>query len=217
MVAIGHRSVSARGLYADGDDRRVFLSFDHNHENWYLARPLFDECDVRATFYTNTCPFRDMATPAEIEVYLGRIGAGPTTSRPLTTDELRALAEDGHTIGAHGHSHRVLSRLGPAEAESDIRTSKDRLEELIGGAIADFAYPYGLRRYFTESLRRFCLENNFSSVANAVPGLQHAGHIPSRIERTPWQLNADVEHNLQNLRIDGRRFERLTGRTAVPF
>ena len=47
------------------------------------------------------------------------------------------------TIGAHTHSHPVLSRLSDGDAFEEIRRSKEILEERIGGHVRHFAYPFG--------------------------------------------------------------------------
>jgi hypothetical protein len=99
----------------------------------------------------------------------------------------------------------------------EIATSKRLLEELLGAEVAHFSYPFGMRRNFNEALRAHCLDSGFRTVANAIPGLQFGGHQPNAIQRTNWQIDRSIAHNLDNLRIDGRAFERWTGRTATPF
>jgi len=47
------------------------------------------------------------------------------------------------TIGAHTHSHPVLSRLSDDDAFEEIRCSKEILEERIGRHVKHFAYPFG--------------------------------------------------------------------------
>jgi peptidoglycan/xylan/chitin deacetylase (PgdA/CDA1 family) len=55
-------------------------------------------------------------------------------------------------VGAHGHTHRTFAQLGDADTESDLRISKEILEDRLGTAIRSLAYPKGRpRRDFTES------------------------------------------------------------------
>ena len=35
------------------------------------------------------------------------------------------------------------------------------------------------------------------------------------INRSPWDLGQTLSYNIENIRIDGRMFEQLTGRSAV--
>jgi peptidoglycan/xylan/chitin deacetylase (PgdA/CDA1 family) len=187
---------------------------DDNYRSWYQARRLFDRLNVRVTFYVNTLPFECAEGSREMEDYYRRLDdSGPRA--PVTREALRVLHADGHTIGAHTHSHPVLTGLPPAEARREITRSKELLEDILGCPIIHFAYPYGMRRHFSESLRSTCLAEGFSTVANGIPALLHGPQLPERIQRSFWHLDRSLEHNLINLRIDGRLFERVTGRSAV--
>jgi peptidoglycan/xylan/chitin deacetylase (PgdA/CDA1 family) len=64
--------------------------------------------------------------------------------RYLSTPELRELATiPGATIGAHGATHRSLTSLNIAEAEADLRSSKQQLEDVLQTPITTMSYPYG--------------------------------------------------------------------------
>jgi peptidoglycan/xylan/chitin deacetylase (PgdA/CDA1 family) len=215
--SLGYTFVDPNGLCAPGDDRRIMVSFDDCFRNWVHALPLFADLDIAVTFYVNSEPIRDRADASTINAYFARIDKDPTTTPPLSTDEIRELAAAGHRIGAHGHTHHSLNALAPETARDDIRRSRDILEEIVGSPIVDFSYPYGMRRNFNEDLRAYCLSIGFTTVANAIPGMMHAGQRPEALQRAGWHLDEPIEHNIDNLRIDGRWFEKLTGRSAAPF
>jgi len=62
----------------------------------------------------------------------------------LSWDEVRILSEHPLvTIGAHTHSHVLLSRQSWRTAWEEIRRSKQQLEEQIGKPVRHFSYPYG--------------------------------------------------------------------------
>jgi peptidoglycan/xylan/chitin deacetylase (PgdA/CDA1 family) len=61
---------------------------------------------------------------------------------------VRALADAGIEIGSHAVSHGILSRMDRMQAEEEIRTSKHRLEAVIGRPVAGFAFPNGRRGDF---------------------------------------------------------------------
>jgi len=64
--------------------------------------------------------------------------------RYLSTPELRELATiPGATIGAHGATHRSLTSLSIADAEADLRSSKQQLEDVLQTPITTMSYPYG--------------------------------------------------------------------------
>jgi peptidoglycan/xylan/chitin deacetylase (PgdA/CDA1 family) len=66
----------------------------------------------------------------------------------LDWDGVRALADAGIEIGSHAVSHGILSRMSLADAEEEIRASKQRLESEIRRPIAGFAFPNGGREDF---------------------------------------------------------------------
>lgn len=200
-------------VHANGG-KAVFLSFDDNYRSWYEAADLFDRLDIRATFYVNPLPLRDRAAQETIDDYFERLNYDGTRV-PLSSSELRTLHDHGHTIGAHTYSHRRLDRLDLSEAKSEIERSKAALEDTLMTSVRHFSYPYGIRRSFSPELQEFCREIGFETVANATGGLQHADHHPMDINRTVWHLNRPFAYNLQNLKIDGKYFERITGRSAT--
>lgn len=215
FIALGYRTVSAPLFVAPGDDRRLFVSFDDNFRDWHRALPLFEDLGITATFYVNTLPFRDVADRAVISAYLGRL-AMAGEHETLTRSELREIHAAGHSIGCHSHSHVNLARLPRADWDSEIRRSKDILESLLGSRITDFAWPYGMRRYFTPALRNYCVGIGFETITNAISGCQAiAADDPLNIYRTDWRLDRDLSHNLANLAIDARLYARLTGRSAI--
>ena len=192
----------------------AFLSFDDNYRSFWTVLPILERLGVSATFYINTCAFRDLASQTEIDAYFDRLHCCGERV-PLSVTELREIAAAGHVVGAHGHSHCTLTALPPAEARQDIATSKRLLEDLLGQEVAHFSYPYGMRRHFNDNLRAFCCDIGFRTVANAIPGMQFAPRAADRIQRSLWLLDAPVKVNIDNLRVDGRLFESLTGRSAL--
>jgi colanic acid/amylovoran biosynthesis glycosyltransferase len=96
---------------------------------------------------------RDLRLPATVFV-VGRSVTGDRTvdwvddppDHPLETldlDQLRDLVEAGIEVGSHSHAHRVLPSLEVDACEEDLRTSREVLEELIGGPVPHLAYPRG--------------------------------------------------------------------------
>jgi peptidoglycan/xylan/chitin deacetylase (PgdA/CDA1 family) len=210
----GYQVADPLGFIAPSQQRRLFISFDDNYRSWYDARRLFDRLNIRVTFYVNTLPFGLVKGSWEMEDYYRRLRhAG--SRLPLTREQVRELHAEGHTIGAHTHSHPVLTALPEAQALQDVARGKEILEETLGTPIRHFSYPYGMRRHFNESLRRKCLAGGFSTIANAIPAMLHATQRREGIQRSFWRLERPMEYNLTNLRIDGRYWERVTGRSAV--
>jgi peptidoglycan/xylan/chitin deacetylase (PgdA/CDA1 family) len=67
-----------------------------------------------------------------------------TSSRTMTSDEVRQLASSGIvTIGAHTVTHPPLTHLKSELRRCEIKESKVTSEALIGAQVTGFAYPYG--------------------------------------------------------------------------
>jgi peptidoglycan/xylan/chitin deacetylase (PgdA/CDA1 family) len=193
--------------------KAAFISFDDNYRSWLGALPILRKRQCRATFYVNSLPFSDRADVVQLRGYLDRLGVPDETT--LSTAQLRDIADAGHIIGSHTHSHSVLTSLPPASARYDIRIGKVELESLLQRPVRHFSYPYGMRRHFNEPLRRFCRSIGFATIANAIPGMQYAPVAPDSLHRSPWFLERPLAFNLDNLCIDSRAFHAATGRSAI--
>jgi peptidoglycan/xylan/chitin deacetylase (PgdA/CDA1 family) len=81
-----------------------------------------------------------------------------STVRPyLTLAQVRTLAADGFTIGAHGTSHQRLDAMSEAEARAEIITSCDVVSKIVpgreSGRKVPFAFPFNGRGVKREMMR----------------------------------------------------------------
>jgi peptidoglycan/xylan/chitin deacetylase (PgdA/CDA1 family) len=115
--------------------RPALVTFDDAYQDFrQFAWPILESLQVPATLF----------------VIADAIGGwndwddlAPRRHRHLTAGELRQLHAAGVVIGSHTCSHRPLVRLSDSELESELRDSRHRLEDLIGGAVTTLAYPGG--------------------------------------------------------------------------
>ena len=91
----------------------------------------------------------------------------------LNWGEVQKMAQNDITIGAHSHTHPILSRMPPHEAKEDIFISKKVIEENLGIKVKHFAFPNGREEDFTEELRDYCRQIDFESVASVVYGMNN--------------------------------------------
>lgn len=211
----GYRFVADPTEFTDpASSRVIFLSIDDNFRTSYELLPLADELKIRFTLYANTLFFSDQHDRRLHDQYVRHL-ENDFRGSFLSRKELIEISSRGHTIGAHTHSHRQLSALSHEEAVEEISACKKKLEQILEKSVEHFAYPFGMRRHFTEALRHYCRDNGFRTVANAIPGMQFCDQSPLSIQRSGWDLKQPLERNLQNLRIDGRLYEKWTGRSAV--
>lgn len=199
--------------FLTGSGRMIMLTLDDNYQSWYACLPMFDRLDAKATFYVNTVSFRDRADEAELRRFFSSISAEPEPT--LTVEELKCIAAAGHVIGAHTHTHPNLAAISLEKAKHEIRTSKAILEDILLEPVIHFAYPFGMRRHFSSPLKQYCFEIGFKTVATGLPALQYVKPESGVIHRSVVQLDVPFERYVENLQVDGRIFERITGRNPV--
>ncbi len=73
---------------------------------------------------------------------------------------LLELSKLGVEIGAHTVSHLRLTNITEAEAEFQIKYSKEYLEQLLGKNVDSFAYPHG---DFNKETIRLVKESGFTN------------------------------------------------------
>jgi peptidoglycan/xylan/chitin deacetylase (PgdA/CDA1 family) len=59
----------------------------------------------------------------------------------LDWTQVREMAAGGFEIGSHGCSHRIMTRLSPADASEELVRSKAEIERRVGCRVAHFAFP----------------------------------------------------------------------------
>jgi peptidoglycan/xylan/chitin deacetylase (PgdA/CDA1 family) len=71
--------------------------------------------------------------------------AGWVGNRPgfLSWDEARAIAKRGHSIGSHGWTHRLLTRLPDSELRLELERSRGVLQDQLGVEVDTLAVPGG--------------------------------------------------------------------------
>jgi peptidoglycan/xylan/chitin deacetylase (PgdA/CDA1 family) len=62
----------------------------------------------------------------------------------LAWSDLDAMVRSGFAFGSHGRTHRRLDRCDDQSLESELRDSRDAIEQRLGQPCRLLAYPYGL-------------------------------------------------------------------------
>jgi glycosyltransferase involved in cell wall biosynthesis len=106
--------------------------------------------------------------------------------RPLRPDvlswaQLRALASQGVTIGAHTRTHPALTRMTPQAAREEIEGSRDDIASRLGRIPRVFAYPFGDHDDQVAALVR---DAGFSLAVTCVDGHNPVGTDPVKLCRT---------------------------------
>lgn len=133
-------------------DGRVpcLISFDDGFaSNRRIAEDVLAAHQVKGLFFV--CPGLIDLAPAERPaavargIFDGRVAPeSPQASAPLMEwDDIRALSEAGHEIGAHSMTHRRLAGLDPQQLAGEVGGSCDRLTDRLGRPPTWFAWPFG--------------------------------------------------------------------------
>jgi peptidoglycan/xylan/chitin deacetylase (PgdA/CDA1 family) len=104
--------------------RGMVLTFDDaTIDQLSVAGPILESHGLRGLFYLPT----------------GRLG------RPgfLAAGDVDALAEAGHAIGSHSHTHPRLTMLSPQQLQWELETSAATIEGIVGERPVHFAPPGG--------------------------------------------------------------------------
>jgi len=121
LEAAGRPVISLDRMLAGGDG--VVLTFDDGEASCRQAADAIATRGWSATIYV-TSGFMD-------------------TAGYLTAADVRALARDGFTIGAHGATHRYLTDLDDRELDAELRGAREVLERAAGVPVLHLALPGG--------------------------------------------------------------------------
>ena len=143
---------------------RLFLAL------YRLLRPLSD-------------PERRQALGA-LDSWAGAASADSPPARPLTVAEVPRLAANGLVeVGAHTLTHPQLSALDREAQRTEIQGSRLALEEITGGPVVSFAYPYGARSDYTSETLSLVKEAGFSGACATMARPVGRGTPPFELPR----------------------------------
>ncbi len=128
------------------------LTFDDGHiSNFELAAPRLQSRGMLARFF---------------------ITAGWTGKKTGYMDwqELRSLHEAGHSIGAHGWTHKLLTHCSDAELQTELCKSRLTLEDKLGTSIATMSLPGGRAN---RRVLDACAEAGYAQVYTSVPQVEN--------------------------------------------
>lgn len=95
----------------------------------------------------------------------------PLRQLMMTWSEVRDMHSQGMSFGAHTVTHPNLPNTTVAEAEQEIRDSKEMTEAHLRTPILDFSYPNGRgSRHITEEVKEIVRQTGFHSAVTSVAG-----------------------------------------------
>jgi peptidoglycan/xylan/chitin deacetylase (PgdA/CDA1 family) len=78
----------------------------------------------------------------------------PAAMSAINWHQIREMQGQGQIFAPHTVTHPILTRVTAADAEAEIRASRDRLAEVLGSAGRVFAYPQGGPSDFNDEVSR---------------------------------------------------------------
>ena len=144
-------------------EKPVVLTFDDGMADFFTdALPILVRYNFPATLYIATAFVGGTCDWLRRE--------GESARRMMTWKEIVLAHMAGIECGAHSHTHLQLDILSLPQAQREILTSKQLLEQHLGQNVPSFAYPYG---YYTARMQRVVQATGFTSAC----AVKHAMHI----------------------------------------
>jgi len=152
----------------------VALTFDDGYRSWIdTVAPALLELGLPATFFISSglVGNHESTTQEVLKRKLFKKLAPRDITGFLRTEDVIWLSRNGFGIGGHTVNHCVLSDEPSEERVTwEVRTDKQRLEEMISAPVDFFAYPCGDYRNRNVDLPRIIASCGFRGAVTSFPG-----------------------------------------------
>ena len=108
----------------------------------------------------------------------------------MTSEQIKQLYRAGMEIGAHTVEHPILTRIDDQQAFTEISTSKETLESIVGDSIRVFSYPNGKpNKDYLINHTHMVKEIGFEAAVSTAWGAANNKTDVFQLPRfTPWDL-----------------------------
>lgn len=140
LVASGYQAITAENLLssrggAARGGREVLITFDDGYSNFAT--------DAVPVLVRHAMPSLVFIPTGKVGGSEDWVGAHADSRKLMSWQEIVDLADAGVEFGAHGVTHRDLTRLPTWELESEVQGSAETIAERLGYRPRTFAAPYG--------------------------------------------------------------------------
>lgn len=126
----------------------VVFTFDDGGVSFLTnAAPLLEQYGFKGVFFIST-------------KYIGTQGF-------LTKEQVKALAERGHVVGSHSHTHpEIFTKLSKEEIHEEWQKSYDILEDILGKKDLPISIPNG---YASKTIMEEAIKCGFTNIYTSQP------------------------------------------------
>jgi peptidoglycan/xylan/chitin deacetylase (PgdA/CDA1 family) len=111
------------------------------------------------------------------------LGGEPDGFDLLSADDLRQLPAYGIEVASHSASHRSMAKIPLGEAREEARSSRARLEDVMGRPVRAFAFPYGTRADYSPEVADILTEEGYDIAFTSQHGAVRPGLHPMMLPR----------------------------------
>lgn len=117
----------------------------------------------------------------------------------MTWEQVRGLAQRGHTVGSHTMTHPNLAFLGIEDVRRELVESKERMEEQLRAPVPHFSYPCpALFPNWTQETAEESRRAGYQTAVTTASGLARKGDNPLWLRRVgPTKTVRGLDWNLQ--------------------
>ncbi|MFC1508440.1 polysaccharide deacetylase family protein [Candidatus Omnitrophota bacterium] len=84
--------------------------------------------------------------------------------------DVEILQNEGMEIGAHSHTHKMLTKLSLDQVREEISISSQILREHCTERVVSFCYPFGKRKTFNPEIMKIISEHDFKIACSTIWG-----------------------------------------------
>lgn len=175
----------------DAEKINVLLTFDDGYRSWIqVCLPILKKYGLTGIFFINS-GLLDAVETGSVSTYM-REQLLQSPKEALSWEGARALVAAGQTIGGHTTAHSNLADQSEVQLAAEIQNDRRQIEEKLGVRILDFAYPFGRRAHYTNTVVREVTRAGYQYAYTAESGFAHLDAMLYEIPRTLIEPNQSV-------------------------
>ena len=117
----------------------------------------------------------------------------PSEYRSISWDQAREMDSNSVEIGSHTVTHPILPKVSDEQLETELRSSKARIEAALDRPAKLFCYPNGS---YDQRVVKAVANAGYECAVTTEPGLNDSGSNALALRRVPAEL--DLDHFVQS-------------------